>query len=222
MSRIVATTMESRIKKFLKEKDLDEELADDFINLTKDLFGDLFKHLVGEEIPSASKKTSSEKKVKLEISDLVEGVELSDLKGTGCTSAVLDDYIKKNGLKTGGTKVEKAEKVFRHIEGNPLPEDLSPKTKAKEPKAKKEHHVCCGKTGKGTSCGTAATEEYEGHWFCWRHIDNKDEIIGLLSSSSKKKAAKKVVESDDDEEMEPEPKPKKKAAKKVVESDDEE
>lgn len=218
MSTVATTTMESRIKKFLKEKDLDEDLCEDFVNLTKDLFGDLFKHLVGEKIPSVSKK-SSEKKAKLEIDDLVEGIELSDLKGTSCTSAVLDDYIKKNSLRTSGTKSEKAERVFRHLEGNSLPEDGSPRNKPKEPKAKKIVHDCCGRTGKGTACATAATEEFNGHWFCWRHFDTKEEIL----EASKKKAAKKVVESD--EEMEEEPvvvKPKKKVAKKVVESDDEE
>jgi hypothetical protein len=202
MSTVATTTMESRIKKFLKEKELDEDLCEDFVNLTKDLFGDLFKHLVGEKIPSVSKK-SSEKKAKLEIDDLVEGIELSDLKGTSCTSAVLDDYIKKNGLRASGTKTEKAERVYRHISEEPLPDDLSPKNKPKEPKAKKVYHDCCGRTSKGTACATAATEEYQGHWFCWRHIDTKDEFIDALSTKSpktKKKVAKKVVEESEEEE----------------------
>ena len=202
MSTVATTTMESRIKKFLKEKELDEDLCEDFVNLTKDLFGDLFKHLVGEKIPSVSKK-SSEKKAKLEIDDLVEGIELSDLKGTSCTSAVLDDYIKKNGLRASGTKAEKAERVYRHISEESLPDDLSPKNKPKEPKAKKVYHDCCGRTSKGTACATAATEEYQGHWFCWRHIDTKDEFIDALSTKSpktKKKVAKKVVEESEEEE----------------------
>jgi len=205
MSTVATATMESRIKNFLKKKDLDEDLCEDFINLTKDLFGDLFKHLAGEQIPSASKKSSSEsKKKKLEIDDLVEGdVSIEELKGTACTSAVLDDYIKKNGLRASGTKAEKAERVYRHISEESLPDDMSPKNKTKEPKAKKVHHDCCGRTSKGIACSTSATEEYEGHWFCWRHIDTKDEIIDALSTKSpktKKKIAKKVVEESEEEE----------------------
>jgi len=203
--------MESRIKNFIKEKELDEDLAQDFIDLYKNLFGDLFKHLINEEIPSVSKKSSkssaSSDKKKLELSDLTEGdVTLDELKGTGCKSAILDDYIKKYELRASGTKSEKAERVYRHIAQESLPDDYSPKTKAKAPKVKKEVHSCCGRTSKGIACSTAATEDYQGHWFCWRHIDSKDEIIATLnkasSSSPETKKKKKVVKEESESESE--------------------
>jgi len=160
------------------------------------------KLCLNETIPEkASKVTKSDK-----IEDPSECKELNDLRN--CTSATLDEFCKKNGIRVGGTKKEKMDRVWRYLQGNNSEEDMSPRGKPKKDKKVNEKHSCYGCTSKGTPCAAAATVEVDGHWFCWRHEEAASEIIAskepkevkqVKKPSVEKKAVKKASDEDSDE-----------------------
>jgi len=140
------------------------------------------------------------------IEDPSECKELNDLRN--CTSATLDEFCKKNGIRVGGTKKEKMDRVWRYLQGNNSEEDMSPRGKAKKEKKVNEKHSCYGCTSKGTPCAAAATVEVDGHWFCWRHEEAAAEIIANKepkevkkpkAEKAEKKAVKKASDEDSDE-----------------------
>jgi len=138
------------------------------------------------------------------IEDPSECKELNDLRN--CTSATLDEFCKKNGIRVGGTKKEKMDRVWRYLQGSNSEEDMSPRGKAKKEKKVNEKHSCYGCTSKGTPCAAAATVEVDGHWFCWRHEEAAAEIIAnkepkeVKQVKAENKVSKKSRDEDTDED----------------------
>ena len=182
------STINDRINAFIAEYDLNDtqEFRDGLGNFVAGCWEDHFKICMNETIPagkgSGSKVTKSEK-----IEDPSECKELNDLRN--CTSTILDEYCKTHGLRIGGTKKDKMDRVWRHLQGNNSEDDISPRGKPKKEKKVNEKHSCYGCTSKGTPCAAAATVEVDGHWFCWRHEESAVEII------ASKETAKPVVNS---------------------------
>ena len=79
------------------------------------------------------------------------------------------------------------DRVWRHLQGESADNDASPRSKAKKIPAKKEPHACFACNAKGAPCGIAATEQFSEEWFCFRHIDEAQDII------NKKAALEKIV-----------------------------
>jgi hypothetical protein len=118
-----------------------------------------------------------------------------------CTTATLNEYCKNHGLKSGGNKTEISGRVWRHLQGDSLDDDMSSKTKtkdssvtknSKDSKAKKEIHTCFACNSKGAPCGINATEEYNGHWFCFHHIDNAEELLATKKESGSDSESKTI------------------------------
>jgi hypothetical protein len=180
--------MEDRIDSFIAENGLDENAKDAVIELVNGCFTDYISHMATEwlknPVDNKSKKNiTKSKKAKLEDPTVAEAID--DLMN--CTTAILTEYCKNNNLKVGGTKTDLSGRVWRHIQGESSDEDTKKSSKdSKNSKSKKEVHSCFACNSKGAPCGLSATEEYSGHWFCFHHIDNAEELV----------AAKKPVESE--------------------------
>ena len=183
--------MEDRIDSFIAENGLDENAKDAVIELVNGCFTDYISHMATEwlknPIDNKSKKNiTKSKKAKLEDPTAAESID--DLMN--CTTAILTEYCKNNKLKVGGTKTDLSGRVWRHIQGESSDEDTKNTKKSskdsKDLKSKKEVHSCFACNSKGAPCGLSATEEYSGHWFCFHHIDNAEELI----------SAKKQIESE--------------------------
>jgi len=183
--------MENRIDSFITENGLDENAKDVVIELVNGCFTDYISHMAVEwlknPVDNKSKKNiTKSKKAKLEDPTVAETID--DL--VNCTTAILTEYCKNNKLKVGGTKTDLSGRVWRHIQGESSDEDTKNTKKSskdsKDSKSKKEIHSCFACNSKGAPCGLSATEEYSGHWFCFHHIDNAEELV----------AAKKPVESE--------------------------
>jgi hypothetical protein len=173
--------MEDRIDAFISENGLDENIKDALIEVVNGCFSDYVSHMAKEWIATpvpatkATKKSPAGKAEKLDTAADAESFE--QLKSTACTSVMLNDYCREHGLRIGGTKKEIAERVWRHLQGETLDDDISPRSKPKKVPVKKEQHKCFACNSKGQPCGNAGTEEFSGEWFCFRHIDNAEEII---------------------------------------------
>jgi hypothetical protein len=209
--------MQTYINAFVADHELDENITDDLIDLVKKCFTDYISHMSNEwltaEVPS--KKTIKNKTVKSsdKLENAADAESLEQLKGTTCTSVVLNNYCRDNGVRIGGTKKEIAERVWRHLQGEQLDDDTSPRSKPKKVVAKKEQHACFACNAKGQPCGIAATDQHEGEWFCFRHIDNASEILEAKAtpkaSSSKssgvsKKPSASIKRKPQEEELEEE------------------
>ena len=186
--------MQTYIEKFIAEHDLDEGITDPLIELVNKCFTDYVSHMSAEwltaEIPTAkktTKKAAATKAAKLE--DASEAESLEELK-RNCTSIVLNNYCREHKLRIGGNKDDIAERVWRHLQGEQTDDDISPRSKPKKVVAKKEQHQCFACNAKGQPCGVGATNEHEGEWFCFRHINDADDIIAAKAEAAKPKESK--------------------------------
>jgi len=201
----------NRIDAFITENGLDENIKDALIEVVNGCFSDYIGHMSKEWLstPVSNGKSSASKTKKEKLDDPTEATCIEDLRK--CTTIILNEYCKNNGLKVGGNKPEISGRVWRHIQGDSSDDDVSSRSKPKKVKAAKEVHSCFACNSKGAPCGIAATEEYNGHWFCFHHIDNAADLV-----SAKKSASVSGSESDknSDEEEEPVVVPKKKKTSK--------
>ena len=186
--------MQTYIEKFIAEHDLDEGITDPLIELVNKCFTDYVSHMSAEwltaELPTkkATKKAAASTKAE-KLEDASEAESLDELK-RNCTSIVLNNYCRDNKLRIGGNKQDIAERVWRHLNGEQTDDDVSPRAKPKKVVAKKVQHQCFACNAKGQPCGVGATNEHEGEWFCFRHIDNADEIIEAKAAAAKPKVTK--------------------------------
>jgi len=207
------SSVDTRIAKFIADNNLDESITDKLFELVHDCFGDLAV-LVAKQVKSTS--TAEKTKAKVSKDDKLENPLDAESQDdlSRCTTVTLNNFCKEKGLKvSAGTKKDIVLRVWRFIQGEDVPEDKSPRSKPKKVVAKTEKHQCCGSNSKGVACGTSATEQCDGKWFCWRHITDANEIIALdqLVSDSESES-----ESEHSSELEPEPEPTKKPKRKAV------
>jgi len=188
--------MENRVDAFITENDLDENIKDALIELVNGCFSDYVGHMSREWLstPVSNKSTSVPKTKKDKFDDPTAAETFEDLRN--CTTVILNEYCKNNGLKVAGNKKELSERVWRHLQGDSSDEDVSPRSKPKKEKVVKVKHACFACNSKGSPCGISATEEYNGHWFCFHHINNAEEIINNPKSSKSSKSSKASSESD--------------------------
>jgi len=204
-------SVNTRIAKFIADNNLDESIADNLTELVHNCFGDLAV-LVAKQVKSTTTapETTKTKVPKADKMDNpINAVKQDDLNR--CTSQTLNEFCKNNGLKVGGNKKDIIDRVWRLLQGEELPEDKSPRSKPKKLVAKSEKHQCCGSNSKGVACGTSATEQCDGKWFCWRHITDANEIIALDQLVSESES-----DSGSEHSSEPEPEPVKKPKRKAV------
>lgn len=166
--------METIIDTFMSTHSIDSSVKDPLIELINGCFsiyiGEMSKEWLDKSTtsnPVKAIKESSKESSKIE--DISQCESEEDVKK--CTVTVLTSFCKTNGLKVGGSKKDLSDRVWRHIQGNSSDEDKSSKTKAKKTAEKKVHHECCGKNKAGDQCGLAGSEEKNGKWYCFRHID---------------------------------------------------
>ena len=209
-------SIESYIDEFIVEHELDSEsVKEPLTDLINKVNAALFKHLYSEQIPEntatavAKKPVSNKAKKDDKIEDPTLCEKLEDLRN--CTTGILNQYCKDQGLKVGGNKKELMDRVWRHLQGTDSDDDKSPRSKPKKVKVVPEKHVCFGCNAKGAPCAMAATEEFDEHWFCWRHIKEAAEIIEKKPEPAEIEPAKAEVKA------EAKPKKAKKAKAPVAE-----
>ena len=192
--------MQTRINEFIATNSLDESVSESLIELVNGCFSDYVSHMskewVKDSVPTKpSKKAAATKSEKLE--SVADAESMEQLKSASCTSAMLNDYCRENKLRIGGSKNDVASRVWRHLHDEQTDDDVSPRSKPKKVVAKKEKHQCFSCNAKGQPCGIAADNEFEGEWFCYRHIDNAEDIIDKrvveLSESTKASSSKKTT-----------------------------
>jgi len=203
-------SVNTRIAKFIADNNLDESISDNLTELVHNCFGDLAV-LVAKQVKSttASEKTKAKVPKDDKLENPLDAESHDDLRR--CTTVTLNEFCKNNGLKVGGNKKDIIDRAWRFIQGEELPEDKSPRSKPKKLVAKSEKHQCCGSNSKGVACGTSATEQCDGKWFCWRHITDANEIIALGQLVSESES-----DSGSEHSSEPEPEPVKKPKRKAV------
>ena len=207
-------SIESYIDEFIVEHELDSEsVKEPLTDLINKVNAALFRHLYSEQIPEnatpAKKPVSNKAKKDDKIEDPTLCEKLEDLRN--CTTGILNQYCKDQGLKVGGNKKELMDRVWRHLQGTDSDDDKSPRSKPKKVKVVPEKHVCFGCNAKGAPCAMAATEEFDEHWFCWRHIKEAAEIIEKKPEPAEIEPAKAEVKA------EAKPKKSKKAKAPVAE-----
>jgi len=213
--------MEAIIDEYLTANGIDESGKDSLVNLVNQCFTCYVEHMAKEWIVSKpTKATKPAKATKADKMDNPINAEKQDDLNR-CTSQTLNEFCKNNGLKQGGNKKEIISRVWRLIQGEMLEDDQSPRSKTKKTPAKQEKHQCFGCNAKGAPCGSAASEEYEGHWFCWRHIADAQSIIESKQPQEAQDSDSPYSEHSDSErseseheEPEPEPVKTKKVARK--------
>ena len=200
--------METRIDQFIAEKGIDEEIKDSLIELVNGCFADYVSHMSKEWLSNPIKTVQTKEKTE-KLKDPTEAEAIEDLRK--CTSVILNEYCKTHELKIGGTKKDVMNRVWRHLQGETSDDDAGRKVKAKKVPTTKEQHSCFACNVKGAPCGSAATEQHAGEWFCYRHIDDAEDILSKNVSKEKIESTKniKVV------------KPAKKAPTKSVEVEEE-
>jgi hypothetical protein len=178
--------MEIEINAFIASHELDESAKDELVKLVNKCFSIYVSHMSSEWLSAAAptsapaKKAAATKKTAAKaekIENAADAESLDQLISTACTSTVLNDYCRENGLRIGGVKKDIASRVWRHLQGESEDDDISPRSKPKKAPAKKQTHPCFACNAKGQPCGLAADNEFEGNWFCFRHIDSAEEII---------------------------------------------
>ena len=219
------SSIQSMITAFSTEHNLTEDAQTKLIDMVNNCFHHYVSHMSKEWLvaPVGAAKEKSIKSSKTEaLENPADAAEFDDLRR--CKSTVLDEFCKEKQLRVGGTKKEKMDRVWRFLQGTSTEEDKSPR-KTKKVVVKKEAHTCSGCSKKNKPCGIAATEEYDGKWFCWHHVilakANVPTGLSALASAEKpvkpaksSKKTEKVVapppppapvsdsESDDDSEDE--------------------
>ena len=175
--------MQIDIDQFIAAHELDASAKEELIDLVNKCFTKYVTHMSSDwlqaEVPILAKKGTAKKGTskaeKLESVDDAESLE--QLISTACTTALLSEYCRENGLRIGGNKKDAAGRVWRHKTGETTDDDISPRSKPKKVVAKKEVHQCFACNAKGQPCGLAADNQHDSEWFCFRHIDTADEII---------------------------------------------
>ena len=175
--------MQIDIDQFIAAHELDASAKEELIDLVNKCFTKYVTHMSSDwlqaEVHVPSKKGTAKKGAlkteKLESIDDAESLE--QLISTACTTALLSEYCRENGLRIGGNKKDAAGRVWRHKTGETTDDDISPRSKPKKVVAKKEVHQCFACNAKGQPCGLAADNQHDSEWFCFRHIDTADEII---------------------------------------------
>ena len=210
-------SIESYIDEFIAEHELDSEsVKEPLTDLINKVNAALFKHLYSEQIPentvtaTVKKPVSNKAKKDDKIEDPTLCEKLEDLRN--CTTGILNQYCKDQGLKVGGNKKDLMDRVWRHLQGTNSDDDKSPRSKPKKEKVVPEKHVCFGCNAKGAPCAMAATEEFDEHWFCWRHIKEAAEIIEKKPSNEPAKSEIEPAKTDANK-----PKKSKKVKVPVVE-----
>jgi hypothetical protein len=176
--------MEIEITQFLAANELDAGLKEATIDLVNKCFTIYITHMSSQWLtaapPAAPKKAVS----KVEKSEDPTECESETKLNMRCTTAVLDEYCRTHKLRIGGEggKAARVSRVWRHMQGESDADDFSPRNKPKNTPAKKEPKKCSCKTAKGAPCAAAATNERDGHWFCYKHIDQADDFIAVLGA----------------------------------------
>jgi hypothetical protein len=146
-----------------------------------DKFVSVLKALIIDCIDIKPKITVSVKVQKIEkLESAADAVSLDELTSGACNLAMLADYCREHGLRVSGPKTDAAARVWRHICGESEEDDTSPRNRAKKEPVKKEKHDCFACNTKNKPCGLPATQQFEGEWFCYKHIDTAEEIINPL------------------------------------------
>ena len=188
-------TVHDIINEFISEYELTDELSEPLSDLMSKCFAK-YASIMAKEWNG----TTSGIKVKVEkLEDPALAQSLEQLT-KNCTSVVLNEFCRNNGLRVGGNKSDICSRVWRKLQGESSSEDESPRNKPKKSKKTSEKHKCSACTSKGLPCGSSATEQVGELWYCLRHIS--------AASTSE------VVEVEVDEpepELEAEPAPKKKS-----------
>jgi len=218
-------SIETYIEEFIAEHELDsDDIKEPITDLINKCLGALFKHLYAEQIPenAPAKKTvgtSNKAKKDEKIENPSQCEKLEDLRN--CTTGILNQFSKDNGLKVGGNKKELMDRVWRFLQGTGSDDDQSPRSKPKKVKAAPEKHLCFGCNAKGAPCAMAATEEHDDHWFCWRHISSAAEIIEKKSESEPETEPEKPKKTKKAPVVEAEKPKKSKKKVELVESEEE-
>jgi hypothetical protein len=131
--------MEDRIDNFIAENNFDENIKDDLIDLINCCFTDYVTHMAKEWLstPTAKKSTSvtaKTKKIKLDDPTQADCPEML----MNCTILTLNEYCKKTNIKTGGNKTELVERVWAHMQGNEVDDDVKSKQSSSNPKNETE------------------------------------------------------------------------------------
>lgn len=213
------STIADRTDEFINTHDLPDtddfrkHLADFVSGCWADHYKIVMEKTIPDDKPTRGTKVSKENKIE----DPTECKTRDDLRN--CTSGTLNEFCKKQGLRVGGNKSEIMDRVWRYLQGNNSEEDMSPRNKPKKEKKVNEKHDCYGCTSKGTPCAVAATVEVDGHWFCWRHEENAQEIIANKGSSASKKSEKKTEKTSEKKTEKNSEKKVSKGKKKVVDEE---
>ena len=178
-------TMEEIIDNFITENNLDTVLKESLCDCFSNCMGALAKHIMDKPIPDTetSKTVKSQKVLKADKIDDPSSVQSYD-ELRNCTTGTLNEFCRKVELKVGGNKKEIMDRVWRFLQGTGSDEDKSSRSKPKKEKKILEKHECSGCNAKGAPCSVGGSEEYKGHWFCWRHILDPDSFIALKKGPS--------------------------------------
>jgi hypothetical protein len=208
--------MDSYLSAFIAENELDESLKEKLIELINRSFGDYVAHLSKDwystDTPVSNGKNDKTGSIKANKADRLDNPldaeSQDDLRR--CTSVVLNEFCKNQDLKQGGNKKNLIERVWRYVQGDTSDEDKKARTKSKKSESKNEKIQCFACNSKGVPCGTGASEEHNGKWFCWRHISEAESIIASKESHTPENTES---EHEDDVPIE-QPKAIKKSSKK--------
>jgi SAP domain-containing new25 len=177
-------SIESRINAFIAEHELDADIKDEICVLVTGCMEDLFKHVFTQAVPETETKKAKKVLKADKVEDPASCENIEDLRN--CTTGVLNQFCKDHGLKVGGTKKELMDRVWRHIQGESSDEDKSSRNKPKTAKKVPEKHACCGTNIAGAACGSSGTEEFGGHFFCWRHIEDAQKFVDAIDKQAPK------------------------------------
>ena len=216
------SNLQTLISAFIAEHELDESINDALANLVKAGFHQMSSEWLSASTKAAKVKTVSEKPVKVaQIASVSDAESLEELKSVACTTATLTEYCRDNSLRVTGTKKELAERAWRHLQGENSDEDSSPRSKPKKIPAKKEIHSCFACNLKGQPCGIAATEQFDGEWFCFRHHETAAEIMERKNPPVVVEVPeKKIIEVQAKVESGVSKRPTAKSVKKITVSDE--
>jgi hypothetical protein len=188
-------SIESRIDAFIAKHNLSTtEIKDPICALITDAMGDLFKHVFNQPVPDSGTTTKAKKVLKAEkIEDPASVENQEDLRN--CTTGVLNQFCKDQGLKVGGNKKDIMERVWRHIQGESSDEDKSSRGKTKSEKKTAEKFPCAGCNISGTPCGSSGTEVHGEYHFCWRHASDAEKFIAAMKPKTVVSEAVAKIES---------------------------
>ena len=192
--------------------------------LVNKVFEGFIKLNLNTKIPENEPKTKTQKVLKADKIDDPSTVQ-SEAELSNCTTGVLNQFCKNNTLKQGGNKSELIQRVWRFIQGKSLPDDKSSLSKTTGSKSKGDNHLCSGVNAKGEPCGTGAKNLREGHWFCWRHVNDYQKFITTTpsleeepdySDNGRDSDPETDPEPESEQESEPEPEPEPEPPKPVM------